>query len=473
MCALLLVTLLAGTSSAEEAQEERRTFSRLQAIQLGLERNQGLLTARIDQQRVGMLARAAWQPWSPSLIADATYHRSHLDPEDRLTTSVGAGWQTVVGTRVEATVGVDQGLPGHNPHEPSVVVSIDQPLLKDGWLPGASLPLTEAELGARIQDELYRGEVNAFVVDVDAAYWDLGLAEADIDIKTRSLARAQAQYEDTQENIRRGILADAEIYVVEENLVIFQQEHLRAVQGLRAARRRLAQLLYLDVDAPLGTTDGLALSGAPLPDPAAAVAQALQANPRVLSQRLRLNLAGERVRFHANQSQPALALTSSLGLHGQSRDYGAAWGNLVTSPGVDAQLGLRLNVPLDRLAVDADLDAALLEEKREQAELHRQENALRFEVQNALSELTTDLALAQSAQRQVGLAELKLQAENEKYRSGLSTLSDVVRFQRDLDGALIAARRVVRSVRVGETRLLASLGSLHDVVAAPPAPVGP
>ncbi|MDP2339484.1 MAG: TolC family protein [Deltaproteobacteria bacterium] len=476
---VMAVALLAATAAlgddvvAPPASTTR--LRRLEAIQLGVGRNAGLLTERIERQRSLVLSRAAWQRWSPVLFVESGYRKGHLQPEDRLSTSIGASWEAIVGTRVEAAVGVDQGLGGPSgsaAHEPSVVVRVDQPLLKGGWLPGASLPLTEAALVTRIQDELYRDAVNAFVVDVDAAYWDLGVAESDLEIKTRSTARAQAQFQDTQENIRRGILADAEIYVVEENLVIFQAEHLRAEQGLRAARQKLAQLLYLDVDAPLASAETLDLSGLPLPDRDRAIEAALASNPRVLAQRLRVNLAQQRVRFSTNQSLPALALTSSVGLFGSSRDYGGAWEGLAFAPGVDAQVGLRLDVPLDRIAVDSALDAAVLEEKRETAELHRQENAVRFEVQNAIASLLTDLALARSAARQVTLAELKLQAQNDKYRSGLSTLADVVRFQRDLDGALIAAKRVVRAVRVGETRVLASVGTLHDSVGvsmAPPA----
>lgn len=358
--------------------------------------------------------------------------------------------------------GIEQSLSGEGPHEPLLAVTVDQPLLKDGWLTGASLPLTEAKLGSRIQNDLFSDVVNAFVVDVDAAYWDLALAQADLGIKTRSLQRSQSQYDDTRENIRRGILADAEIFIVEESLVIFQQEHLRATQRLRLARRNLAQLLYLQADLDVDAGEALELGPAGVPDRARTVDAALRGNPVLRAQRERVQLARARARFQANQTLPSLALRSSLGVHGSANDYPGGWRDLALQPNVDAEVGLRLEVPLDRAAIDAGYESAALETRREEAELERQANAVRFNVENALTVLETDLALATSAQRQVTLADLKLQAQMEKYKNGASTLQDVVQFQRELDNALINAQRVVRAVRVGQTRLLAQIGTLHD-----------
>jgi outer membrane protein len=434
-------------------------------------RNQGLLTQRLERRRLEVRTRAAWASWSPELFLDTHYQRPYFDNDfaggvgdDRVGYAVGTSWRNIIGTRLEAAVGVEQGIAAGVPTQPTLSVAIEQPLLKDGWLTGAGLPLTEAQLTSGIQGELFRDELNAFIVDVDAAYWDLALAQADLDIKTRSQARAQAQFDDTAENIRRGILAEAEIYVVEETLVFFQSEHLRARQRLRLAQQALDQLLYRSDDAVTVAADGLDAGAEAVPARDEAVAAALAGNPRLKAQRLRVALAHERLRFAANQTLPSLSLRTSVGVHGEAVDYGAAWGDLVAKPGVDAEVGVRLAVPLDRDSIDAGYEGAALDAEREEAELLRQENQLRFAVDNALSTLATDLALAESARRQVGLAELKLQAQMDKYQSGLSTLSDVVRFQRELDDAAIQAKRVVREVRVGRTRLLQQLGSLHDDV---------
>jgi len=437
-------------------------------IHVGVERNQGLLTERFERERATVRTRSVWAVWSPSLFLDSRLAHTDIDggapTDDRLGYTVGATWQNAIGTRLEAAVGVDQGLGGAAVHEPLLSFSLVQPLLKDAWLDGAGLSLTEANLSRQIQNEIFCDVLNSFIADVDGAYWDVSLAQADLDIKARSLLRAQNQFNDTKENISRGILADAEIYVVEESLVIFESEHRRAQQRLLLAQNALAALLYFDGGASIVAGEALAIDGVVVPGRDESVAAALSANPRVRAQRLRVQLAEARQRFAFNQILPSLGLRSTVGLRGKDAGYPAAWGDLVGQPSVNAEVGLRLAVPLDRNSVNAELEAAELDVKREGAELERQENLVRFAVENALAALHTDLTLAGQAQRQQHLADLKLKAQMEKYKTGLSTLQDVVRFQRELDDAMISVQRVMRAVRVGRTQLLRNTGALHDVV---------
>lgn len=439
-----------------------------QAIHVGVERNQGLLTERFERERAVVRTRSVWAAWSPSIFLDSRIAHTDIDGgapvDDRLGYTLGASWQNAIGTRIEAAVGVDQGLGNSAVQEPIISFSLAQPLLKDAWLDGAGLSLTEANLSRQVQNEIFRDVLNAFVADVDSAYWDLALAQADLDIKARSLVRAQNQFNDTKENISRGILAEAEIYVVEESLVIFESEHRRAQQRLLLAQNAMAGLLYFASGNNVVAGEALGIDGVVVPGRDESVAAALSANPRVRAQRLRVQLAQARQRFAFNQILPSLGLRSTVGLRGKDPGYTTAWGDLVSQPSVNAEVGLRLAVPLDRNSVNAELEAADLDVKREGAELERQENIVRFAVENALAALRTDLTLAGQAQRQLHLADLKLQAQMEKYKTGLSTLQDVVRFQRELDDAMISVQRVMRAVRVGRTQLLRTTGALHDVV---------
>jgi OMF family outer membrane factor len=436
------------------------------------------LAERFARDRVALGVPQAWAAWSPALFLDAAYRRPQLVTttvvdnrfvDDRASYRAGVAWRNLIGTRVEASVGVDQGL-GGGITQPSVAVAVEQPLLQGGFRDGAGLRLTEAELQRSIQRELFRATVNAFLVDVDAAYWDTALAQADLDIKRRSRDRAQQQWHDTRENIRRGILAEGEIFVVEEGLVIFEAELRRAEQRLLLAQRLLQQTLFVDVDAVAAVGDDLAAFDAASADaevlPAAddAVAVAERENPRVRAQLLRVELAEAQARNAFNGVLPALTLRSSLGVVGADDDYGAAWHNLLTEPGVTAEVGVRFTLPLDRPSVHASLAAAELAVAQAKAELARVRQQVRFDVENARAQLATELAVWASAKRQRELAEKKLAAQLEKYQGGLSTLQDVVRFQRDLDDASIGVQRVARNVRTGRVRLLAVVGTLHDDV---------
>ncbi len=454
----------AQTITAPSAWER---LSLREAVQAGVAQNLDLLTERLRLDRQRRLERGAWAGYSPTVVLDADLVRlrTPLDPQGRRTVHTHAGgivWRTPVGTTVSAEGVMVQGLPGDGTaHQGGLVLGVSQPLLRGGWLTGAALPLREAELQSAIQRELFRSALNALMVEVETAYWDLALAAADVEIKQRSLERAVNQFEDTQENIRRGILAPAEIYVVEENVVFFRQEVVQAAENHARARRRVADLLQLHPDESVVTADGLPGAELEVPQEAQVLSIGMDVNPRIVAQRHRHALSGVRERYAKNQSLPSLDVTGSLSLLGQDPRYGGAWRETVADPTPEARVGLRFALPLDRWAENALVDGAALDAERERVQVANVERQVTFEIVDGLSELQTNVALLSLTEKQVELAELKLAAETEKYQSGLSTLVDVVRFQRDVDNAQIRLQRVLRQVRVGRVRLLAAQGDLH------------
>ncbi len=464
LSALVVLTLTGSVWAAPPPPE----LSAADAVRLGLEHNLDLRSKRFDRDRSAALALAAWQPYSPVLFASSTGSRTPPGTvgieERRFDSAVGAAWRSPYGTQLSGQAELDQALPGSGDpvNNASVSLVVAQPLLKDAWAAGASLPLIEARFNASIQAEIFKDQVNAAIVALETAYWDLALAQSDVEVKIRSRQRAQSQYEDTKENIRRGIIAESEIYVVEENVVIFDQDLLRAHEDLANARRRLGELLVARPEDPIKATDALVVPKDRLPQRDAAVQQALATHPKVVERRFRLDLATARRAYWANQVLPSLGVNAAVALRGFDTALGSAWSEVFARPQPEGRLGLTFSMPLDRAAVNASYERAQIDVDQAQAELLRVEQAARFEVETAWNDLDTTLRSHVLATRQVELAELKLKAQVEKYQSGLSTLADVVRFQRDLDSALSAAQRVVRSARVGQARLLSAMGTLAD-----------
>jgi outer membrane protein TolC len=463
---LRLVALLALLCFAADAQAQlalpKAKVSRLEVIQLGVARNLDLLGKRLEARRLEALEQAAWQTYSPSVFvgSDLATYAPAAGPlqRDRLVdATAGVAWKAPTGTTLSASVLMNQSLSGGPAQDGLVSLALTQPLLKNGWQSGAALPLSEAALQASIQRETFKNDLNAFIVDLETSYWDLALADADRGIKTRSRDRARQQYDDTAENIRRGILAPVEIYVVEDNVVFFEQELLRAEQNLRLARRHLAEVLRLAPDAPLEAEEQLVRPAFSVPERGAAIDQGLRSNPRVLEQRFRQELSQTRLAYANNQALPALDLSGSVAVAGQS--------DLAIAPLTpNARVGLLLTVPLGRSAVRAAVENARLDAEKQRLELESRALKVSFEIDNGLSDLDSNLKLLSFAQKQVELAELKLAAETDKYKNGISTLADVVRFQRDLDNALIAFQRNIRAIHVAKAKLLASEGTLFQTV---------
>lgn len=459
---VITLTLLSSAGGAQPLSLE-------ETVRRGVERNLSLMSERSALGREAANQRGAWTAFSPTLELRAGVARERpfpgtpILPLTAFAYSAGVSWRSPVGTVV--TADATMAHPLHAPGEPllgGVTLGVAQPLLKDAWLTGAALPLREAELQSAIQRELFREAINTTILETETAYWDLAVAAAEVEIKTRSRGRAQRQFEDTSENIRRGILAGVEIYVPHENVVFFEQELLVAQQNLVFARRRLAELLALDPGVELSPSQELPRPEAVLPTVEEVLQMGLSKNPRLVAQRGRQTLAEVRAGFANNQALPRLDLAASLSVQSLASSWTGIWAQLPEDPTPRAQTGLVFALPLDRGAIDATVRAATLEAQRQAELLAREEQRVRFELSDQLTFLQTQLSVLSLAEKQLELADLKLQAENEKYKSGLSPLVDVIRFQRDLDLASIQLRRVLRAVHVGRARLLATQGTLHE-----------
>ncbi len=463
----------AAPGAASGGNGPARALSLEDAVRAAVAHNLDLLQQRLVAHRAAAQASAAWWGFTPDLQVSAGLAdiRSSAVPGDGTTgksadSSVGLAWQTPLGTQLGASLALERDFAGPSSHsDGALVLSVSQPLLKDAWLPGASAPLEQTALAARIAKETLRGEVEQFIVEVEGAYWDLALAQADVAIKERSLERARQQREDTAENIRRGILADVEIYLVDENLVFFESELARAQEARESARRHLAELLWLEPDAPVSVREDLGALRGSDGEPAdldESLQVSVEGSPGLAEQRLRAQLASARERTAAVHALPQLDLDGSIALGAKGDIAHPAAQRVFTSPVPDARVGVVFSLPLGVPAVQASVDAEHVEAERERLELDSRTLALRHAIEGAVGELALNLRLEKLGRKQLDLADKKLTAQNDKYKNGISTLADVVRFQRELDEASIALRQTVRAVHVSRARLLALEGRLAE-----------
>ncbi len=458
--ALALALLMPGTAAA---QAGLRDIGRDAATN-----NHGILADRAGLDARTASARAARRAFAPELELTADYVSdlpgfAESTRRRRVDYAGGVRWRTPYGSVAEVTASATEQLAGTlSGHDATLLFALSQSLLDGGWRSGAFTQPALADVDAEIQRQLYLAALNSLLVDVEAAYWELAFADADLAIKTRSRDRAQVQFEATQENIRRGLLAEADIFVVEENLVFFESQLARARQARLTAQRRLARLLAANTESPYTPADALAIDDRlQIPAGPDAVATAIERNPSLISETLRVRRAQIALAFEDNRALPQLDLRASLALNGLAGADDPTWAQVFAGERVDARAGVVFSVPLawdpDRAAVDrasSDKRAAL-------ERLAETESEVRFSVADLLTALDTGHERLALARRLVKLAESKLSAEVDKYENGISTLNDVVRFQRDLDSSLIGARRIEVDLRVTRARLSAAMGTLH------------
>lgn len=464
----------AAPSSASELPLDRladappsRSLSRDEAMALAAERNYSVLIQGLQRQIVQESALASRATFVPSLRLDASY-RDRADgaalPPLRETRMGGeVAWRTPIGTALSVGLTANQRASSAlNPFNSALLLSVSQSLLRGGWEAGAFTPALEADLAVELQRELFREALNSLLVDVEAAYWELAFAQADVQGRLRSLGRAQRQFDDTRENIARGLLADADIFIVEENLVIFEQQLLGAREALALARSRLALLLQMNPrEVVLEASDPLEEVEAPLPGQDEALGVALQESPTLGASRRRVRLANVRLAFEENLLLPTLDLDASLALNGAGEEFGDPWGAVGAADEPDLRVGIVFEMPLSFGPRRARVEREALQVRSRLLSLKDDETRLRYQVQDLLINLEAQQRRLVLTSRRVSLARSKLEAQMEKYRNGISTLDEVVRFQRDLDTALIVERRVRVNLLVGLSRLKSAQGVLH------------
>ncbi len=447
---------------------EAQTMSLSQARQQAAETSIDMLTARMDRDFARLAARSARRPYVPELGVAVGWRDSVslVDPGTRdqaLDYEASLSWVLPIGTRLRAAAGSTEFFSGSSfVPQPTTSVSLSavQPLLRGGW--NDSNLLEQRDLEVELQKTLFVENLNAFLVQVDRAYWALAVAEADVAIKTRSRDRAQQQYEDTKANIERGILAPGEIFVVEENLVLFEQQLLRSEESLELARLNLARLMRLEPGAVVSTGGGL--DNAPIEALSAddSVAQAMGNNPALVAQQIAKKQTEVVVDFEENQRLPSLDLSASVVSVGTDQDRATAWGQALTAENLDYRAGIDFSMPLDFGPDNASVESARLRRDRAQLRIEDAHDSIHYGLRALHTQLERRRAVLEKAEKLVELAEKKLETERDKYKSGLSTLIDVVRFQRDLDTALIGAQRARVDVLLLTSEIAQLEGTLYS-----------
>lgn len=176
--ALLLAAAQVQAQTPEsESRRSIRTLGRLTAIKLGIENNLGLIADRSLRDAASARAERSTGLFVPRLYAEGGYIDSTPTPttvaRDRIgTAAAGVAWISPVGTSALAEVGADERLSGDafENHGLRLRIDVSQSLLRDGWLPGASTPVREAQYDAWIQKQRFISSLHQLIVDVDTAY---------------------------------------------------------------------------------------------------------------------------------------------------------------------------------------------------------------------------------------------------------------------------------------------------------------
>jgi outer membrane protein len=354
-------------------------------------------------------------------------------------------------------------------YDGDLVLSVTQPLLRGGGIEYTRSPIVLARLDERISVAEFRGRLMAIVLEVERTYWDLVVAETQVQALSEALAAAQENLRIARRRFEEG--KDKRVIVsLAESAVTTRQA------DLVAARLRLAQtsdrLKRFVNDRELPMTDPAVLAATELPvaEPIPvllpmfhqSIAAAMVNRPEIQEAEARLAQAGVKERMAWNQRLPQLDLAASYGFNGLATDLDRSIDKEFETRWFDWSVRVDFSVPLGNRARRAAYEQSQLVQDQTLKAREDVRQQVLLDVSTAIRDLASaeEAVRARRAARQA--AEQVVQDGEAFVSAGAALLKDLLDAQRDLADAKVREMEAMAAYMVGLANLERAKGTLLE-----------
>ena len=345
---------------------------------------------------------------------------------------------------------------GLNPQYSSeLLLSASQPLLKNFGIDNNKRNIYIANNDLDISDFDFESKVIDTLTEVENVYWELVFSIEDLNVKQKSLKRAQDLEERIRAQVEVGTVAPLEILQAQSEVASREELLLQAEDLIQDNEDNLKNLLNLNFDSPDGQKKIRPLDK-PVIQPEKEIAlneaikKSLANRPDYLARKTQLSNDNILVKYNENQIYPTLDLFGSLGLNGISGNavpitsgtvtgtsrFGGGYDDTLSNVGsrdyYQWEVGLRMSYPLGNRSAKSRLTASRLQVAQTLLNIKDLEKQIVVEVREALRQIKTEAKRVEASRVARKLAQEKLNAEEKKLEVGLSTSFNVLEFQEDL-----------------------------------------
>jgi outer membrane protein len=443
-------------------------------IRLMLANNLNISVDRLPPQITQFLIDTYFRPFDPTIHVSANGQRSTTQSTSQLNGAsslvqltqsydVGFGQTLMTGTSygVDFIMNRSSNNNAFALYNPSWVgqirYSITQHLLQNwGRLPNDHL-IRVAQNSHKISASQFDQQMMDLVTQAQNAYWDYVFSLEDIKVKKQSRDLAQKTLDDSRQEVEIGVLApldvvraEAQVATMEDALVVSTYTSLQNQDTLKKIITNkpdpgimLAKLSPVEALRRPAATDVIQIDEA--------IRIALENRPELKQTQLVLQNAAIDVDYTKNQILPVFdvnAMYAQNGLGGVQRLKSTLGGNTVVGivPGGlgDAfnqlfgfgyntySFGFNLQIPLSNKAGRADHDRAVGTKQMATSQVDATAQQIALEVRNAMNQVEMNRAHIESSQKAREFAQQTLDAEQQKYELGVSTLFFVLQDQTNL-----------------------------------------
>ncbi len=415
---------------------------------------------------------------------------------DTRTFQVGYAQSFLTGTTAQLTYGsthysLNSPAWAVNPYSQGYLdLQVTQNLLQGFGISVNNRNIRVAKNNMKVTDLQLKRQVITTISAVLNLYWDLVSFNEDLRIKQEALTTAQQLYDGNQKQVELGTLpaieatrAAAEVSAAKENLLIAQTNVAQQETVLKNTLSRNSIVSQTLDEVHILPLDHIIVPEKedlkPTPE---LVTLALAQRPEIAQTKIDIessiiNLGGTRNAL-LPQLQAFFELTNN-GLSGQANPptqdisgvppaalvggYGNLLGQIFTRDFPNYSAGFSLNITFRNRAAQADYVTDQLSVRQRQLQYQRAVGQVRVDVKNAVIGLQQARARYETAVATRALAQQTLEAEQNRFRFGESTIAIVVQAQRDLAGDQSAEVQAMANYTHAKVAFDEAVGQTLDV----------
>ncbi len=289
--------------------------------------------------------------------------------------------------------------------------------------------------------------------EVLRAYYGLLVAGARKEVNDEAVRMAEADLKRIRDMFEAGLVVASDLLSAEVQLAEFRQQQIQSESDRITAQSALNAALGIPIDTPQKIAGQLIEKDFDAASQEEFIRLALQHRPEMTGARLSLRSAQEGVRGAKGQFLPRIDLFAGVGLSGRNLARGSS----------DYALGASITFNIFDGARRARIDQARAAQEMAAAEQETLANQIRFEVVRAYQQYSSARARLSLASRAVDQARESLRIIQDRYREGLTTITESLR----AETAFVRARLNLVASRydhyVGFAGVLLASGRLTDV----------
>ncbi|MBW4432931.1 MAG: TolC family protein [Pelatocladus maniniholoensis HA4357-MV3] len=411
--------LLFPTKPDEVRQKGNQPITLEQAVDLAQRNNTQLQISLLELQRAQASLREAQAALFPTLDLSTSITRSQ-SAQSQLTSEI----------RDEQ----ERGLPPElrtqsNDDEPGTSFNGQAQLIYNIFTSGRrSANIGAAEEQVRFQELDTMRQAEEIRLTVATNYYDLQEADENVRIAQSSVRNAEVTLRDAQALERAGVGTQFDVLRAQVTLANAQQDLSGALSQQRIRRSQLASTLNVPDALTVSAADPVRLAGLwnlPLED---TVVLAYQNRPELQQQLAQRNISEQQRRLALAELGPQISLVASYNLLDQFDDSISVTDGY--SVGVQATLNL-----FDGGAARARANQQKANIRIAETQFKDTRNQIRFQVEQAYSELRSNLDQVQTANIALEQARESLRLARLRFQAGVGTQTDVIAAENDLTRA--------------------------------------